>query len=115
MTEVELVDPVLDALWERARADFSVDEPNRAFIEHCRQARMLSIAASRYRAARASAEAPAAEAISRRLEAVTVAALADLDLRRGERTVPTRPWWLYVLAALVLLVALYGLAAAFAS
>ncbi|MBM4359674.1 MAG: hypothetical protein FJ096_16345 [Deltaproteobacteria bacterium] len=113
MSESGASDPVLDALWERASSDFRVDEPNRAFIEHCRQARALAIAARRYREARSTAAPDLTEAIDARLAAITAAALADLASRRDASPAPSRPWWLHVAAALVLLVALYGLAAAF--
>jgi hypothetical protein len=115
MTGTGSRDPILEVLWERASSDFRADEPNRAFIEHCRQARALVVAARRYREVRGSVEGDVAQAIDGRLAAITALAFTDLEQRRDASLSRGRPWWLYVFAALVLLVALYGLAAAFRS
>jgi hypothetical protein len=104
-------DPILEALWERARADLEADEPNRAVLEHARTSQRLPELARRYRSLPTEGEA-----LARRLAALTAVALADLDARRtapGEAR--RRPRWLVAVAMLVLAIALYGLYAAAAA
>jgi hypothetical protein len=108
-------DPILEALWERARADLEAEEPHRAVLEHARASQRLPELARRYRSLPTEGD-DARDALARRLAALTAVALADLDARRstpGEAR--PRPRWLVALAMLVLAIALYGLYAAAAA
>jgi hypothetical protein len=108
-------DPLLEALWQKARADFRADDPNRAFIEHCRQSQLLPEAARRYREERDRVDEAAREPIARRLAAIATIAMAQLDAQKREppkrRTHPA----FVILAALVLLLTIYGLVVALRS
>src|SRR4051812_19618210 len=82
-------DDALQALWQAAESDFAADAPNRAFIEHCRVRGELPEAARRYREAKESAagtgEAAAArEAIQKRLAAVALIAMSEIEARKSQ-------------------------------
>ncbi|MBM4375987.1 MAG: hypothetical protein FJ095_12955 [Deltaproteobacteria bacterium] len=108
-------DPILEALWERARADLEADEPHRAVLEHARMSEQLPELARRYRALPIDGEETQA-AIARRLAQLTAVALTFVATHRATSPEsPPRPRWLVALAMLVLAVALYGLYAAAAA
>lgn len=100
------MDPVLDALWEAARADFAADAANAAFIEHCRRSEQLPEAARRYREAK-----QAGADVERRLAAITAIALREVDLRKSAAAPRDfmRHRVMIAFAAAVLAAALYGL------
>ena len=107
------MDEMTEALWEKARADFAADAPNRAFIEQCRQASQLAGAAQRYRQAKGDVDDVTRELIDERLAAIALLAVGDLEGQRASRTHDrrARPRVIvtFMFAALILAVSLYGL------
>jgi uncharacterized membrane protein len=106
-------DPAVDALWKQVEEDFEDERRHRAFLESAQGAGQLALAASRYR--QAAEDDPARrEAVERRLEQITVLALAQLDSLKAERVARRRlgPGFLIVLVTLPAL--LYGLVRLFA-
>ncbi len=102
-------DAVAEALWDKARADFSADEAQRAFIEHCRICARLPEAARRYGEEKERADPAAVEHIQKRLAAIAIIAMSEID---AGKTVPEPPRTspaLFAFAALVLLLCIYGL------
>ena len=77
-------DPALEALWKRVIDAWDEDATHAAFLEHCRQSGQLVEAAVRYRGM-AFDHARAAVA-KKKLNAVLLLAMAELDVsRRTER------------------------------
>ncbi len=105
-------DAVTEALWQKARADFAADEPQRAFIEHCRQSGRLPEAARRYREEKERAGAEAAELIHKRLAAIAILAMSELDAGKRSPAPRRSPPALILFAAVVLALAIYGLVVA---
>jgi hypothetical protein len=106
-----MADDALEALWEAARADWAADAPNRAFIEYCRARGELPEAAKRYREAKDAGAGT--EAIQKRLAAIALIAMNDIDTRKSEAPSKRPHPVLVVFAAGILGVALYGLWLAF--
>jgi hypothetical protein len=101
-------DPILDALWAKVLEDFAAPRAHQAFIDHCRQSERLPEAAKRYRDHKERLaeddEAARAEA-DRRLGAIAMLAMAQLDANRSP------PGRSRLLQALTLVMAILTLAA----
>ncbi len=113
-----MADDALEALWDAARAEFAADGPNRAFIEYCRARGELPEAARRYREAKqslatGSGAGSGSSAIEKRLAAIAMIAMSDIDMRKSEPPSKRPHPVLIALAAGILGVALYGLWLAF--
>ena len=90
-----------DALWEKVIEDFRDDQAHQRFLEYSRQSGQLLEAARRYRKRKDEGHDGEAEIIDKRLAAIALYAMAELDVKRGE---PKRRHPLAVLAVLMVLV-----------
>lgn len=101
-------DAVLEALWKNIVDHWEDDRTHRAFLEHCQSSDQLGEAAVRYRGMTGDrARGPEAE---RRLQSVTLVALAKLEAARSApRPLPRRSasWVLIAFFVLGLALALY--------
>lgn len=78
-----MTDPGLEALWKRVLDAWDDDRAHGAFLEHCRQSGTLLEAAVRYRGmAGDRSRGPLA---GKRLSAITLLAMADLEAGRSEQ------------------------------
>ncbi|APR85740.1 Hypothetical protein A7982_11089 [Minicystis rosea] len=80
-------DPLLDELWHRVLDTWTDDAAHAAFLDHCRKTQQLGQGAAHYReeVRRASAyrEDPTrVESAQKRLNAIAMLAMLDLDTRR---------------------------------
>lgn len=82
-------DPHLDELWQRVLETWSEDAAHGAFLEHARVTKQLGEAAARYREqvknAAGSDDATRAETAQKRLGAIAILAMADLEAARTPR------------------------------
>lgn len=76
-----MTDAVLEALWAKVIENFDDDAAHQRFLEHCRQSGQLLEAATRYRAHKADTND--AE-IDKRLSAIAIYAMAELESKRAE-------------------------------
>ncbi|MEZ4223566.1 MAG: hypothetical protein R3B13_21640 [Polyangiaceae bacterium] len=81
MSEGELPDPTLDALWRQVVADWDNDKSHAAYLEMCNAKNRLAEAAARYRGMAGDRERGASA--EKRLQAVLALALAQLELLRS--------------------------------
>ena len=106
-------DAIADALWNKLLEDFEEDAPHNAFLEHCRQRGMLPHAAARYRAHKESldAERDAAACLrcDKRLTAITLVAMAQMDARKTAGTPKRRNPIVLLIAFVSLIVAIFAL------
>ena len=106
---------ILEALWSKVLEDFSSDKAHQAFLTHCKEADMLPEAAKRYREHKNTLnedQEDERESVAKRLNAVALLAMSQLDDRRTARP-PTRGRQLVVaLAALIAIGSAIGLALA---
>jgi hypothetical protein len=82
-------DPRLDDLWQNVLARWDDDAAHAAFLDHCRALKQLGVAASRYReeVKKASAyreDTTRVETAQKRLNAVALLAVIELDATRSE-------------------------------
>jgi len=75
-----MADPFLSALWKRVVERWEDEQAHAAFLEHCRATDQLVEAAVRYRGM--TGDRDRGEAAQRRLQGVTVLALAQLEATR---------------------------------
>ncbi|MBN1612525.1 MAG: hypothetical protein JW940_38195 [Polyangiaceae bacterium] len=75
-----MADPVLAALWKRVVERWEDEQAHAAFLEHCRATDQLVEAAVRYRGM--TGDRDRSEAAQKRLQGVTVLALAQLEASR---------------------------------
>ncbi|MCC6526537.1 MAG: hypothetical protein IT373_28065 [Polyangiaceae bacterium] len=82
-------DAVEQALWERTVARPDEDAAHTAYLEHCVRAGQLPLAARRYRERRDAlpVDDPSRAGLEKRLGAVALLAIRDLDARREARAV----------------------------
>lgn len=77
---------VAEALWKRVLDDFGSDKAHQAFMTHCREADLLPDAARRYREHKNTLNEGQEEeraAVDKRLAAVALLAMSQLDARRS--------------------------------
>jgi hypothetical protein len=104
---------ITEALWRKVLDNFDDDTVHAKFIQHCSNIGDLPDAAKRYRDHRdalGDADEVSLETVDKRLNAVTLLAVAQLDVQRG--TQPRRHplvWVLTVTVALMLGAAIIGL------
>lgn len=97
-------DPHLDELWRAVLAAWDEDAAHQAFIERCRVTQQLGEAAARYRhEAREGGDEARVPGAKKRLEAVALLAVFELDLTRGSATPSRAAAVVSRVAALVLL------------
>jgi hypothetical protein len=82
-------DPRLDELWQQVLERWSDDAAHAAFLEYARATKQLGAAAARYRdevkqAGAYREDATRVETAQKRLNAIALLALADLDASRTE-------------------------------
>lgn len=75
------MDPSLEALWKNVLDHWDEDAAHAAFLEHCRNTKKLAEAASRYRGM--SFDRTRGETAHKRLQAVAVLAMAELESIRS--------------------------------
>lgn len=80
-------DPRLDELWHQVLEKWSDDAAHAAFLEHARATKQLGAAAARYRdevkqAGAYREDATRVETAQKRLNAIALLAMADLDASR---------------------------------
>ena len=101
---------VADALWEKVSQDLRAEGAHQAFLEHCARFDLLSEAARRYREVKdalAAEEPQRAEddelriLIDKRLAAIAMLAMAQLEARRTEPASPRSRRWLTLIAAVI--------------
>lgn len=101
-------DAVTDALWKRVCADFESDKAHQAFLTHCQQADALVEAARLYRDHKHTLnedQADEREAVDKRLAAIAVLAMSQLDERRSQPRDTSRGTKILTVIAAVLAVA----------
>jgi hypothetical protein len=103
-----VTDPALEALWKRVVDAWDDNAAHAAFLEHCRQSDRLVEAAVRYRGM-VGDHARSAVA-KKKLDAVALIAMAQLDVSRARERRPASHAGSYALIALFL-VATIGLLA----
>lgn len=101
-------DPQLDDLWQRVLAAWSDDAAHAAFLEHARATQQLGAAAARYReqvkgGSAYRDDATRAAAAEKRLAAIAMLAMMELDQRREAREPGLAPARLVSWAAALLL------------
>jgi hypothetical protein len=106
-----------NALWAKVCEDFAATNAHDAFVRHCHESDELAFAARCYRQRRDALpeDDPEREAIDKRLAAIALLAMSQLELHK---TVPTKSNLVRVLAvvaALLALAAIIGLARAMLS
>jgi hypothetical protein len=82
-------DPRLDELWQQVLEKWSDDAAHAAFLDHARATKQLGAAAARYRdevkqAGAYREDATRVETAQKRLNAIALLALADLDATRTQ-------------------------------
>lgn len=97
-----------DALWKRVCADFESDKAHQAFLNHCREADALAEAARLYRDHKHTLnedQVGEREAVDKRLAAIAILAMSQLDERRSQPRDTTRGKKILTVVAAVLAVA----------
>lgn len=79
-------DPDLDELWRRITAAWDDDAAHAAFLERCRAAGKLGVAAARYREELRREDRK--DSAKKRLDALTALAFLELEARRTPPEVP---------------------------
>lgn len=105
-------DPRLDELWQTVLGDWNDDAAHAAFLDHARATKQLGAAAARYReeVKRASTyreDTTRVETAQKRLGAIAMLALADLDASRtqpDQARLQAGVRWAATLALLALLI-----------
>jgi hypothetical protein len=93
-------DPVLEALWKNVLDRWDEDAAHGAFLEHCRLEQRLDEAATRYRGM--AGDRTRAAIAEKRLKAVTLLALAQLETARSSpRVAAGRSVVMLLIAALL--------------
>ncbi len=85
-----MADESLNELWQRVLDDWGSDKAHAGFIEYCRRTQRLAEAATRYRveadaAGGAYRDAGHVEAAKKRLGAITVLAMAELQATQTDK------------------------------
>ncbi len=104
--------PVTEALWGKVLEDFAADKSHEAFLLHCQQCDLLSEAARRYSAYKSTLnedQTDERDAIDRRLGAVALLAMSQLDDLRTPPAVVGRKV-LTAVAAVLAIVSVIGIA-----
>jgi len=96
-------DPVLDALWKRVLDRWEDESAHSCFLDYCQQQNCLVEAAVRYRGM--SADRDRHESAEKKLKAVTLLAMSQLEATRSEPPDAARSRAPYAMAALMLLIA----------
>jgi hypothetical protein len=107
---------VAEALWSKVLEDFSSDKTHEAFLEHCRNANLLPEAARRYREHKNTlneAQKEEREAVDKRLSAVAILAMSQLDAKRSPPATRGKKV-LTLIAAVIALGSVLGLAMLYA-
>ena len=102
------VDPALEALWKRVVDAWDDDAAHAAFLEHCRSNERLVEAAVRYRGM--VGDHARSAAAKKKLDAVALLAMAQLDVARQRERRPAKHAGSYAMIAFFL-VATVGLLA----
>ena len=96
---------ITEALWRKVLDDFDNDEVHAKFIQHCNAIGELALAAKRYREHKdglsEDTDDATRELVDKRLEAVALLAVAQLDVQRSDK--PKRHPLVWVLTATVVL------------
>jgi hypothetical protein len=103
-----VVDPALEALWKRVVDAWDDEAAHAAFLEHCRHHEQLVEAAVRYRGM--VGDHARSAAAKKKLDAVALIAMAELDVTRQRERRPVSHASSYALLAFFL-VATIGLLA----
>jgi hypothetical protein len=103
---VSTPDPALDVLWKNVLDNWGDDKAHAGFLEHCRENDQLVEAAVRYRGMTGDRDRGASA--EKRLEAVTLVALAKLESSRSPPAPESKriASWLLVILFVVLSVLL---------
>ena len=101
-------DPVLEALWKRVTDDWASEDAHQKFLEYCRVREQLVEAAVRYRGM--AGDHARAEVAEKKLKAVALLAVAQLQASRTEAPAARNQRGNYLLIA-VFLLATFGLLA----
>jgi hypothetical protein len=101
---------IVDALWAKIAARFDDDDAHQAFLKHCHEADRLVEAAARYRRLKDDLDEddPLRPAIDKRLAAVALVAMAQLE-REREPANHNAARWLTVVVVVFTLAAVVGL------
>lgn len=95
-----MTDPALEALWKNVLNHWEQDKAHGAFLEHCQRTDQLLEAAVRYRGMAGDHQrGPVAQ---KRLTAITLLALAQLESGRASDRPARRHWFKWILVALFL-------------
>ncbi|MFZ5895974.1 MAG: hypothetical protein ACOY0T_33265 [Myxococcota bacterium] len=81
-------DPALEALWKNALDAWDDERAHSAFLEYCRSTQRLAEAAVRYRGM--AKDRDRAAVAERKLKAVVLLAMSQLEASRSERKAPAR-------------------------
>lgn len=81
-------DPVLEALWKKVTDDFGDEQAHGSFLEYCRTSEQLVEAAVRYRGM--AGDHARAEVAEKKLKAVALLAMTQLETSRSQPSRPSR-------------------------
>jgi hypothetical protein len=102
--DLDREDPLFEALWKRVLEAWDDDKPHAALLEHAIRAQKLPDAAGRYRALKDDKEKGARA--QKKLDGIVIAATQMLMSMQTPRPPKRTPWWLTLLAGLVMVVLL---------
>jgi Lon protease-like protein len=105
--------PVTEALWLKVLEDFESDKAHQAFLTHCRDADVLPEAARRYSQRKNTlneSQSEEREAIDKRMAAIALLAMSQLEERRTPPNSRAKRILTYVAALMAVGTVIVGMA-----